>query len=300
MTGVADARLVETIDVSDQLGESVLWRASDQTLWWTDILGFRAHRLDWTTKRLTTFPTPERLASFGFVEGDNDRIIGAFETGFAFFYPTSGEVRWLDRPQELRSGRRLNDGRVGPDGRFWAGSMIEDGTLEMQTADTGLYRLDALGRARLVRGGFRITNGICWNPEGTVMYMADSPSRLITKCAFNARQGQLGTPRVYAGVDDGFPDGAVTDLQGNLWTALWGAAKVARFNHLGALADELEVPALQPTCPAFLGPDLSLLAVSTATVQMSAAEQKRFPQSGSLFIYEGSLAGSPESYYRHL
>lgn len=299
MTGVADVGLVEAIDVGDQLGECVLWRASDQTLWWTDILGFRMHCLDWGTKRLITFPTPERLASFGFVEGDNDRVIGAFETGFAFFYPTSGELRWVVRPEELRPGRRLNDGRVGPDGRFWAGSMIEDDTLEMQTADTGLYRLDALGRARLVRGGFKITNGICWSPDATVMYMADSASRKITKCAFDAGKGQLGTPRAHASVLEGYPDGAVTDHQGNLWSALWGAAKIACFEPRGALAGELDVPALQPACPAFFGPGLSLLAVSTATVGMSAAERTRYPQSGSLIIFEGYLAGSPNSYYRY-
>ena len=299
MTGVADARLIEAIDVGDQLGECVLWRESDQTLWWTDILGFRMHRLDWTTKRLTTLPTPERLASFGFVEGDDDRIIGAFETGFAFFYPTSGELRWLVRPEELRSGRRLNDGRVGPDGCFWAGSMIEGNGLKKQTATTGLYRLNASGRARLVRGGFKITNGICWSPDATIMYMADTPSCKITKCAFNSKTGQIGAARAHLYVDDGYPDGAVTDRWGNLWSALWGAAKIACFNSAGALASELDVPALQPSCPAFFGPDLSLLAVSTAMSDMSTAERTRYPQSGSLCIYEGNLAGSPSSNYRY-
>ena len=299
MTRVADARLIEAIDVGDQLGECVLWRASDQTLWWTDILGFRMHRLDWATNRLMTFPTPERLASFGFVQGDNDRVIGAFETGFAFFYPTSGELRWVVRPEELRPGRRLNDGRVGPDGCFWAGSMIEGGALKNQTAATGLYRLNASGQARLVRGGFRITNGICWSPDATVMYMADSPSREITRRDFNARTGHLGAARPHATVEEGHPDGAVTDRQGNLWSALWGAAKIACFNPIGGLACELHVPAPQPSCPVFFGPDLTLLAVSTATVDMSEAERAQFPQSGSLFIFEGHLAGSPNSYYRY-
>lgn len=298
MAGVADVHLIERIDVSDQLGECVLWCATDQTLWWTDILGYRLHRLDWITKRLTTFSTPERLASFGFVENDSNRIIGAFETGFAFFYPTSGKQRWLVRPDELRPGRRLNDGRVGPDRCFWAGSMIEGNALKKQTGTTGLYRLDPLGRTRLVRGGFEITNGICWSPDGTIMYTADSPNRTITRSEFNARTGQLGTARPHVSVDEGFPDGAVTDRHGNLWSALWGAAKIACFNPTGELICELHVPALQPSCPVFLGPDFSLLAVSTATVDMSPDERARFPQSGSLLVYEGPFAGEPNSYYR--
>ena len=299
MSGFPNARFVEAVDVGDRLGEGVLWRATDQTLWWTDILGFRLHRFDWKTKQLKTFPTPERLASFGFMEGDSDCIVGAFETGFAFYYPTSGELHWLARLPELHPDRRLNDGRVGPDGCFWAGSMIEGAAPENHLPTTGLYRLDSLGRARFVRGGFWVTNGICWSPDGTVMYTADSPSRKITKSAFNARTGHLGAARSHVTVETGYPDGAVTDRQGYLWSALWGAAKIACFNPAGALAGELEVPALQPSCPVFFGPDLSFLAVATATVDMSEAERVRFPQSGSLFIFEGHLAGSPNSYYRY-
>ena len=299
MSRASNFRLVEAIDVGDRLGEGPLWRASDQTLWWADILGYRVHRLDWKTKQLRTYPTPERLASFGVVEGCNDRVVGAFESGFAFFYPTSGELRWFARPPELRSGRRMNDGRVGPDGCFWAGSMIEREMPEEQAAMTGLYRLDTLGRSRFVRGGFRITNGICWNPDGTVMYVADSPSRSIAWCDFNARTGQMGYARVHVRVEDGHPDGAVTDRRGNLWTALWGAGRIACFSPAGALACELGVPAPQPSCPAFCGPGLSYLAVTTATADLSAAERSRYPQSGSLFLYEGQLAGSPNSYYRY-
>ena len=38
---LAEARLLDVIDVQDQLGEGVVWRASDSTVWWVDILGRR-------------------------------------------------------------------------------------------------------------------------------------------------------------------------------------------------------------------------------------------------------------------
>ena len=292
--------MVEAIDIGDQLGEGVLWRGSDQTLWWTDILGSRIHRFDWATQRLQTFPTPERLGSFGFVEGDDNRLVAAFETGFALFRPASGERQWLARPEALsRSGRRLNDGRVGPDGRFWAGSMLERERSERLAANTGLYRLGNDGAAHFVRGGFTISNGICWSPDGRVMYMTDTPSRKIVKCAYDPATGGIAASKPYADVADGFPDGAVTDRDGNLWTALWGAAKIACFDERGVLACEIAVPALQPTCPAFAGPERSLLAVSTAAAEMSDAELEAYPRSGSLLIYEGRFAGWPSTRYRH-
>lgn len=64
------------------------------------------------------FLTPERLGSFAFVEGHDDCIVVAFETGYGLLYPRSGKLCWLARPTALRAGRRLNDGRVSPDGRF--------------------------------------------------------------------------------------------------------------------------------------------------------------------------------------
>ena len=175
--------------------------------------------------------------------------------------------------------------------------MIEAGEPEKQAAMTGLYRLNALGRARFVRGGFRISNGICWNAEGTVLYIADSPSRTIGACAFHAKTGHVGAARVHVRVHDGYPDGAVTDRRGNLWSALWGAARIARFSPTGALTGEIEVPAVQPSCPAFCGPDVSFLAISTATADMSQSERAIFPESGSLFIYEGNFAGLCNPYY---
>ena len=38
------ARLIATIETADALGEGVLWRDSDQTAWWTDIIGQRLQK----------------------------------------------------------------------------------------------------------------------------------------------------------------------------------------------------------------------------------------------------------------
>jgi L-arabinonolactonase len=94
----ADARLIEVIDVQDKLGEGVLWRDSDSTLWWVDILGRRIHCLSWPSLKLTTYPTPERPGSIAFVAGRDDALVVAFESGFALWSPNSGDLKWLSRP----------------------------------------------------------------------------------------------------------------------------------------------------------------------------------------------------------
>ena len=53
-------------------------------------------------------------------------MIVAFESGIARFDVASGMVQWLARPEAGGTGRRFNDGRADRQGRFWAGTMVED------------------------------------------------------------------------------------------------------------------------------------------------------------------------------
>ncbi len=288
------AHLIEKIDCADALGEGVLWRASDHTVWWTDIQGSRLHRLCWRRKTLETFATPERLCSFGFIEGRDDILLAAFETGFAVFEPESGDAFWRHKPADLRPGLRLNDGRADPAGRFWAGSMTERRLEEGAPPDGKLYRLDEDGRARAVLGGVHISNGLCWSPDGRRIYFADSLLGEIRRADFDALTGECGPFSLFAKFENGSPDGAVVDAEGRLWTALWGAGRVACLSEDGAETYSLAIPAPQPTCPAFGNEDGRLLLfVTSARDELSEQELRDAPESGSLFVYETNVAGMP-------
>src|ERR1700729_4189207 len=109
--------LIQTISAGNTLGEGVLWDVESQSLWWADIQGRQLLTWDWRTQRLTRFATSERLCSFGFVAG-SDKLVAAFESGFAYFHPGSGGIEWLARPLLGVTGLRFNDGRVDRQGRF--------------------------------------------------------------------------------------------------------------------------------------------------------------------------------------
>jgi len=157
--------LIDIVPVGNVLGEGVLWRKTDQTLWWTDIQQSKLYRLRWADHFVSTFDLPERLGSFGFVEGDSSCFVCAFETGFALYWPESEKIKWLDKPTELGKGRRLNDGRVSPEGHFWAGSMIETEQPGLTLPDTGIYRLSD-SRAELLLSHIHVSNGISWSHCG--------------------------------------------------------------------------------------------------------------------------------------
>lgn len=290
---LSDARLIEEIEVQDALGEGVLWRASDATVWWIDILGRRIHCLAWPSLKLTSYETPERPGSLAFIDGRDDALIVAFETGFALWHPGSGKVDWLWRPPGLGDGVRMNDGRAGPDGRFWAGSMAEHGVAKGAMAPGALFRLDHDGRASPVVAGIHISNGICWSPDGRRMYLADSARGEVCVADFDVAQGAPGRFSTFATFKGEAPDGAVTDADGNYWIALWGGSRVAALSPDGRELASVGVDALQPSCPVFGGPDGNLLFVTTAQQHMTADQLAAHPKSGNLFVYETQARGSP-------
>lgn len=292
------ARLIETVETADTLGEGVLWRVSDRSVWWTDIQARRLHRLAWPSLALETYTTPERLGSFGFVAGRDDLLIAAFESGFAVYAPESGHVTWLYRPAGLGPGVRLNDGRTDPQGRFWAGSMMERPVEEGEQPGGALYRLSAEGQAEAMLRGIRISNGLCWSAEGDRIYFADSPLGEIRSAPFDANSGTFGEFETFARFKGEAPDGAVTDAEGCVWTALWGGGRVARISPAGEEIASVEIDAPQPTCPAFGGPDANLLFVVSARDGLTAEQLKAQPLSGALFVFETDVCGWPQASVR--
>jgi sugar lactone lactonase YvrE len=284
---------VDSIKVANTLGECVVWNGETQSLWWTDIQESRLYRLDWQSRALREFPTPERLCSFGFV-ADSTALIAAFESGFALYEPGSGRTRWLWKL--ARPGQRLNDGRVDRRGRFWAGAMAERGD---EAGKAELFCLDANGQVQCRERGITISNSICFSPDGAVFYFADTPTRTIWRYGFSGSDGVITDRQVFAQTPDGaFPDGATVDAGGFLWSAQWGAGRVVRYTPEGAIDRVIEVPASQPTCVAFGGADLDLLFVTTAREGLSEAVLAGQTGAGDLFVYNVDVVGLPEHQFR--
>jgi sugar lactone lactonase YvrE len=281
------AELVDVIPVKNTLGEGVLWDARRARVWWTDIQERRLFRYDPTGRTLERFRLPERLGSFGLVAG-SDRIVAAFESGFALYHPESGQLDWLARPSNEHPNVRFNDGRVDRHGRFWAGTMVEgDGP-----AAGKLYCLGGTGQADVHATGIAISNSICFSPDGSRLYFADTPTRTIHRFDLDAATGAISNRQVFARTPEGaYPDGANVDCEGFVWSAHWGAGQVVRYSPDGAVDAVIGVPATQPTCVAFGGADRDLLFVTSAREGLDGAALQRQPQAGDVFVYQLEVSG---------
>lgn len=263
------------------LGEGPLWHPERGQLFWLDILGRRLCTIEGGAEREWRFE--EQVSAAGWI--DRDRLLLASETGLWDFDLTGGAAARLCPLEAEDPATRSNDGRADPWGGFWIGTMGK----RAERGAGALYRFHG-GELRRLAGGVTIPNAICFSPDGACAFHADTAEGRVLRQPLDAAGWPEGAPEVFldaAGAGWG-PDGAVTDAEGCLWLAQWGAGRVARYAPDGAWLSHREVPTPQATCPAFGGPELTTLFVTTA------AEGGLPPPAGRTYAIETGIRGRPE------
>jgi L-arabinonolactonase len=283
------------VDGKHVLGEGIVWDTRAARLFWTDIERSQLWSLQPDGGALRHWPLPERLCCIA-LTSDDGRLLLGLASGLAFFALDDGTLtRIVDVEPDVAS-TRLNDGRVDRQGRFVFGMYNQAENPKHPLG--GFYRLNHdLSIERLPLGGVAIANSICFSPDGRTMYYADSATGEIRACDYDADPGAaIGNVRVFAHADaaPGGPDGSTVDAEGHLWSTRWGAGRVVRFAPDGGVAQTLAVPAPQPSCPAFGGPDLDVLYVTSAAVGMPDEALAAAPGSGGVFAHRLPVRGLPE------
>ena len=282
------------VDCQNVLGESVRWHASDQRLFWTDIERAELWTLDPSTSRVSVAGMKDRPCSI--VPRSGGGLLIAFSSYIALFENALGTTYPIANSGPDEAGTRWNDGRCDRKGRFLIGSSCEkaDGP-----ALASLWQFTKKMKRRQLVTGLRVSNALCFSPDGTVMYFADSMEACIWAFDYDEDSGNASRRREFCSLKDqpGIPDGATVDEEGFLWNAQWGGGRIIRYTPDGSIDRVLELPTSQPTCVAFGGPDLATLFVTTARLGMSEDQLGREPLAGSLFAVETGIRGLPENPY---
>ncbi|MDB5732987.1 MAG: Gluconolactonase, partial [Variovorax sp.] len=109
------------VDARNTVGESPVWSVAEQALYWVDILAPAIHRWDPASGARRTWRLPSEVGSIGLREGGG--LVAALRSGFHLFDTHTEALTLLTQPEPDRPPNRLNDGKVAPDGSFWAGTM---------------------------------------------------------------------------------------------------------------------------------------------------------------------------------
>ena len=217
------------------------------------------------------------VGSFGLCR--SGRLVVAQRHHVVLFDPKSGALTDLTAKVEEPATNRLNDGKVGPDGAFWVGSM--DGNSPRQKI-AALYRVTADGRISKQEDGYAVSNGLAWSPDGRIMYHSDSTAGVIEAWDFDPASGSRTRHRILAKLtnDDGRPDGAATDADGNYWSAGPSAGCINCFSPAGELLRKWAFPVPGPTMPCFAG---DWLYVTSLREGKSVEVLAEYPTLGGLF-----------------
>lgn len=184
--------------------------------------------------------------------------------------------------------RRLNDGKTDPMGRFVVGTLaFGESTREV------LVRLKPDGSLEEIDAGLTLSNGLAWSLDGSLMYSVDTLVGCVWVRDYEPATGATGPRRLFLSITDGFPDGLCTDVDGHLWVAIWGRGEVRRFDRSGKLVGRVEVPAPHTSSVAFVGPDLDVLVITSATDELDAEQLEAYPGSGRLFLALVDTVGVP-------
>jgi sugar lactone lactonase YvrE len=98
------------------------------------------------------------------------------------------------------------------------------------------------------------------------MYHVDTLTGGVDEHDYDPSTGEPAARRRLVDAEPGWgrPDGLAVDVEGGIWVAFWDGWAVRRFDRAGAVSEVIELPVARPTRPAFGGPRLDRLYVTTA------------------------------------
>lgn len=279
------------VDSRCELGEGPFWHPLLDRLFWFDILnntmlsaGIDGHIVD-------RIAFKDHVAAAAVIDRDT---LAVAQAGALLRYDLATDTSTLIEPIEPdKPGNRTNDSRVDRTGGFWIGTMSRRGGQDKGAGSVYRYRAGEMIR---LLDNITIPNSTCFSPDGRIAYFADTMTGTILKCATDPATGlPVGEWTEFASSNGvGGPDGAVTDSEGCVWSARWGAGCVVRHTPDGKVDRIVEVPTSNASCPAFGGKDYKTLYITTAREHMGADQLEREPHAGSVFAIELDIAGLPE------
>ncbi len=295
--GATDAAIGALPVAPSELGESPFWHPDEAVLYWVDIPGRRLNRWDPARSQHRAWDLDTEPGCCAPVLGGG--LLLAMRDGLWRFDPVSGRREALAAPPYDPAHERFNDGKADPQGRFWAGTIYEP----RDAAKAALYRF-AGGRLDRIADDITTSNGLAWSPDGATMYWADTAAHCIRAYDFDGRDGSLSRGRDFArfpprapgqALDDyaGRPDGAAMDRDGAYWVAMYEGQRLLRLAPDGRLLQTVHLPVRCPTMPAFGGPDLRTLYVTTACARRPADELAAQPLAGRVLTLRMAVPGLP-------
>ncbi|MGX1161372.1 sugar lactone lactonase YvrE [Arthrobacter sp. SLBN-100] len=273
--------------IRDTLGEGVIWDDRTNEVVWVDILNGKINRGQLTADEVVITSTVTLEGFVGAVGlAEDGGVLAAGSRGLVTISP-EGDISYGPDLMGDLTDVRWNDGSVDPQGRFILGSLALNNPGQRER----LLRINPGGNTEVLRTGLTLSNGVGFSPDGATIYHVDSLAGTVSAHSYGP--GAFDTDEDWKTVLDRFnatPDGLTVDTEGNLWVAEWGAGRVRQYAIDGTVLQVVKLQAPHTTSAAFIGENLDVLAITTATTGINHPERDG---SGFLHLARPGTKGLP-------
>ena len=275
-------------EVISDLGEGPIWSADTNSVTWTDITQNTFHTADIDTGKTMSFGVPSMVGAIA--HSKEGGYIAATQKGFARI---GVDGKYSPLHSFLPDDMRMNDGKVDPSGRFWAGSMA----LSFEKGRGSLYVLEKDNSYRSILDDITLSNGMGWSPDAQYFYYIDSVPGVLKRFDYDLYTGHISNPKDLITFDSssGIPDGMSMSSDGKIVIALWDGGRIEIYEPSGEKVSEITLGVSRPTSCTFAGPNRDILIVSTASQGIDRADE---PLAGKILAVTGTgLSGLPTQQY---
>ncbi|KAH7329379.1 hypothetical protein B0I35DRAFT_473988 [Stachybotrys elegans] len=286
------------IHINSSLGEGPFFEKATNTVRFVDIPQKKLHTVSLTegVSSLHTLEFDVPVTVTCDIEGvdPKDKILVGLKHGLATVDRKTGAYEMVSEFNAERDPRlRSNDGAADPRGNFWVGTMSDIG-FDLQP-EGSLYHFPAGGSAgsEIVKD-LSIPNSVGWSPDNKTMYFTHSTAREIWAFDYDEATGKASNKRVFYQHDgSGEPDGFRVDVDGNIWSAVYGDAVVLKISPEGQLIGKINMPTRNITCVQFVGTEL---IITTARDESGEGTSKEY--GGAVFRIDVGTTGLDLYKYR--
>jgi len=270
--------IMRSLSTNCLLGESPLYDRSNQLAYWLDLNLCYLYIYNLKKNKLSKFKLKLNAPLGSLFLTSKKNLIITSNSGVHFLNTKTKKLNFLLDPRKDKKNLIFNDGISETNGLYIGVSHKKE-----KLPIGYFYKFDGKN-LKIIIDKFPVANGPSIFKD-KVVYSNSAQKTLILQSKRNSKI-IFKKP-----IRSGYPDGSCFDTEGGLWLAHWGVGRVSRFKPNLKLDFSIKLPAKNTSSVCFIGPKRDQLLVTTAKVDTSKKDLKKFPLSGDTFILKTNFKG---------